>query len=45
MLDYNFYYVGYVCGYLSLSDLKQGVAIGDLTKDKYKEITGIDYAP
>ena len=45
MLSYDFYYVGYVCGYLTINDIKGGVVDGDLTKDQYKEITGIGYAP
>ena len=45
MLGYNFYYIGYVSGYLTIDNIKQGVVIGDLTKDQFKEITGIDYTP
>ncbi|WPC41208.1 XkdX family protein [Clostridium sp. JS66] len=43
MLGYDFYYIGYVCGYLSLSNIKQGVVNGDVSKDQFKEITGVDY--
>ena len=45
MLTYDFYYTGYLSGYLTLDQVKSGVVDGDLTKDQYKEITGIDYAP
>lgn len=43
MLGYDFYYTGYLSGYLSLDDVKEGVVLGDLTKDQFKEITGQDY--
>lgn len=45
MLGYDFYYTGYLSGYLSLDDVKQGVVLGDLTKEQFKEITGVDYTP
>lgn len=43
MLSYDFYYTGYLAGYLTLDNVKQGVVMGDLTTDQYKEITGQDY--
>mgnify|MGYP000893311855 CR=1 FL=1 len=42
-LSYDFYYIGYLCNYLTLDQVKQGVVDGDLTKDQYKQITGLDY--
>lgn len=42
-LGYDFYYIGYVCGYLSLDDIRKAVNDGDLTKDQYKQITGLDF--
>lgn len=43
MLTYDFYYTGYLSGYLTLDQVKQGVIDGDITKDQFKEITGLDY--
>lgn len=45
MLTYDFYYTGYLAGYLTIDDAKQGVVNGDITQNQFKEITGQDYTP